>query len=102
VNTTTIYVSTNARPCASCGQALRCLNTCPDSSLQFRPDDVTTVTGVIRALNKAPQTHADARTGIPRVPVWSVACVFLGSVLMGFGFLMNQPVAQAVYEVIHR
>ena len=94
---TAIYISTNARPCASCGQPRICLNTCPDRSV-----DVTTVTGVIRALGRGPESHRDVRTGIPRVPVWSVACVFLGSVLMGCGFLMNQPVAHMVYEVIHR
>jgi hypothetical protein len=127
---TVTYVSTNSRPCASCHQVRNCLNTCPDRDpmvpsvmvfgeialpdgtmylypaetprfLEVPPADIVTVSGVVRAFDKEPQSHAKGRTSLPRVPVGAVALIVLGLTLMAIGFLMNEPLAWLIYGVIH-
>jgi len=44
--------------------------------------DYVTITGLIRAVDKGPQSHRADRARSRRVPVWSIACVFVGVVLM--------------------
>lgn len=68
----------------------------------YLADNALTVTGVIRAIVKDPETHAEDRTGIPRVPVWSLAAIVSGLVLMAIGWVLNDPVAQFVFEAIPR
>ena len=128
---TATYTSTNSRPCASCGQRRNCLNTCPDRDpmvpslmmfgeielpdgtryiypaetprfVQVPPVDIVTVSGVVRAFDKEPQSHAKGRTSLPRVPVGAVALIMLGLALMAVGFLMNEPLAWFIFGVIHR
>jgi hypothetical protein len=36
----------------------------------------------------------------PRVPVWAMACLFWGLVLMAIGSVLRDPVARAVWEMI--
>lgn len=59
-------------------------------------------TGVIEAFDKTPQSHAKRRSDHGRVPVWALASVFLGAVLMAFGFVMNEPVSQALWTLLHK
>lgn len=58
-------------------------------------------TGVMDVIGKAPQSHAKGRTGQPWAPVWAVAMIFAGLVLMGFGWMLNDPIAQLIYGAIH-
>jgi hypothetical protein len=103
---TTTYTSTNSRRCMSCGQVSnRCLRTCPDrivltsimrlpedslTTAPIAPADHVTMTGVFNALEKGPQSHADARYGVRRVPVGYVALVFAGMVLIGLSLVALQ------------
>jgi hypothetical protein len=59
-------------------------------------------TGVMNALDKGPEMPAERPSRVPRVPVWSVACVFSGSVLMAVGWMLNEPVARLIWEAIPR
>lgn len=69
------------------------------------PDDTLTgalsMTGVIRAIEKAPQSHAKGRGDRPAIPVWTLAIIMLGVVLMAIGFLLNESIAWAIYRMIH-
>jgi len=58
-------------------------------------------TGVMEALEKAPQSHAEGRTDAPGAPVWAIAMIFAGLVLMAIGWLLNDPIAQLIYGSIH-
>jgi hypothetical protein len=60
-----------------------------------------TFTGVMDAIEKGPQSHAEGRTGVPGVPVWALGMVFAGLVLMAIGFLLNEPVSMLIYTMIH-
>lgn len=92
---TTIYTSSNARPCMSCNQrAGYCLATCPDRSVS--PADGLTMTGVIRAV-QASQIDAEARTGEPWAPTWAVVVAFLGIVLIGVAVARN-PIALMIWS----
>lgn len=91
--------------CMSCLQTHgRHLDTCLDFGTVIipPPEDYVTMTGVIRALDKHPESHRAPSAGIPRVPAWALASVFFGAVLIGVGFLMNQPVAHLVYWMLHQ
>lgn len=113
---TTTYTSTHSRPCAYCrrprpevfGHALDCIDVMVTAILVpvIPGPDVPNVdtlaggltwTGVMRAIEEAPESHAEPRSGVPRVPVWSVASVFLGLVLMAVGFVLNAEVAAFVW-----
>jgi hypothetical protein len=63
------------------------------------PDAGVSVTGIMRALDKGAEMPAERPSRVPRVPVWSVACVFAGSVLMAFGWMLNSPVSRLIWEV---
>lgn len=106
MSTTTTYTSTNARPCASCFQRNgRCLDSCPDKfhwSVPIIPGDGLSFTGVIRAIENAPQSHAKRRARGGPVPVRYVACVFAGLVLTAIGLLLRDSVALMIWEAIHR
>jgi hypothetical protein len=65
------------------------------------PLDGLTITGVIRAVNEGPESHAEPRLGDGRVPVRYVVLLFLGLVLMGFG-LAADPIGALIYGVIPR
>jgi hypothetical protein len=69
------------------------------------PDDTLTgalsMTGVIRAIEKGPQSHAEGRMGAPWVPAWTLAVIMLGVVLMAIGFLLNEPITWVIYRTIH-
>jgi len=58
-------------------------------------------TGVMEALDKAPQSHAKGRTDVPGIPVWALVLIFAGLVLMAIGWLLNEPVAWFIYRLIH-
>jgi len=64
-------------------------------------NDGLTWTGVMDAFAEAPQTHAEARSARPPVPVWPVALILLGLVLMAFGWLLNEPISLLIYTAIH-
>lgn len=91
---TTVYNSTNARPCASCFQ-LRgaCLNWCPDQVrvpiiAGYRPItiDATALDAWFGpdALVEEYEMPVETRDDAGRVPAWAVGCVALGTVLMTF------------------
>jgi hypothetical protein len=63
-------------------------------------DDGLTVTGVVRAIDKASQMPAERRSAVPRVPLWSLACIACGLVLVAIGLVARDPVARAVWEAI--
>jgi len=44
-------------------------------------------TGVMEAISEGPQSHAGERKGGGRVPVWALACLFAGLVLIGFSMV---------------
>lgn len=46
-------------------------------------------TGVIHALEEAPQSHAERRTGAGGGSGWAVACVFAGLVLIGLSLFLG-------------
>jgi len=95
---TVIYRSTNARPCASCGQpGGYCLRSCPD-----RSQPVLSLTGVIDAVQSGPQSHAAGRSLVPRVPVGPMVLIVAGLALMGLGLMMNAQVSWLIYNLIHR
>jgi hypothetical protein len=56
------------------------------------PDEWLSWTGVMDAIEKAPESHAKGRAGRTPVPVRYVVMVFLGLVLMGIG-LAREPIA---------
>jgi hypothetical protein len=58
-------------------------------------------TGVMDAFDKAPQSHAKDRTGEPWVPVWALALILAGLVLMAVGWLLNDPITQWIYGALH-
>lgn len=58
-------------------------------------------TGVMEAFDNQPQSHAKGRTATPGAPVWAIAVIFLGLVLMAFGWLLNGPVSSLIYTAIH-
>lgn len=65
-----------------------------------RPDDLDaalSMTGVIRAIEKGPQSHAERRSRGWRVPVWAMACIVFGSPLMVLGLFANRPVSAAIH-----
>ena len=64
--------------------------------------DALTVTGVMRAVEKGPSSVVERPSRVPRVPVWSLASIVSGAVLMAIGWLMNDPVARMVFEAIPR
>lgn len=101
--TTTTYISTNARPCAACGQQ-RCLPSCPDNSipLMITTVDGLTMTGVIRAVEKGPESHAEGRNRPTWAPMWALVLVFVGGVLAALGLLFQDPVARMIWEAIHQ
>lgn len=74
-------------------------------SIQADPTDTASwglsFTGVMEALDKAPQSHAKGRTGEPWAPVWALAMIVAGLALMAFGWMLNEPVAQLIYGSIH-
>lgn len=59
-------------------------------------------TGVIEAIEKGPESHAEPRTWRGPVPVWPMVLVFLGAVLMAFGFVLNEPVSRALWALLHQ
>lgn len=63
--------------------------------------DGLTMTGIMEALEKAPQSHAEARTARRGVPVWAVACLWLGTVLVALGLLLTDQVAWMVWSWLH-
>lgn len=63
--------------------------------------DGLSFTGVMEVLENQPQSHAKGRTGEPWAPVWAIAMIFAGLVLMAFGWMLNEPVAQLIYGSIH-
>jgi hypothetical protein len=75
--------------------------TVPVTDVRQDPRDYVTMTGVLEAFDKQPQSHRDARAGVGRVPLWALTCVFVGLALIGAG-LAAQPIALAVWSVIHR
>lgn len=44
-------------------------------------------TGVMDAISEGPQSHAGERKGGGRVPVWTLLCLFVGLVLIGFSMV---------------
>lgn len=119
---TTTYTSTNSRPCASCGQPRRCLNTCPDQSpgtdLMFGTIDLPNgnkhvyLASSRRAVARmwddglsvvieAPEKPVERRSHVPRVPVGGIVLVMLGMTLMAFGLVLNEPVSLFIYGLIH-
>lgn len=64
-------------------------------------DDALSFTGVMDAFDKAPQSHAEARSSRPGVPLWAVALIIAGLALMAVGWLMNEPVSILIYTMIH-
>lgn len=58
-------------------------------------------TGVMDAIEKAPQSHAEARSARPPVPVWPVAMIVAGLALMAIGWMLNGPVSLLIYALIH-
>lgn len=105
----TIYTSTNSRRCMSCRRTPRvgCAWDCLDRDpIPYVAGPVDTLaeglswTGVMRAIEKGPEIAAEPRSAVPRVPVWSLASIVSGAVLMAVGWLMNDPVSRMVFEVI--
>ena len=74
-------------------------------SIVVQPTDVgdwgLTFTGVMEALENQPQSHAKRRTDVPGVPVWALAMIFAGLVLMAFGWMLNDPITHLIYGAIH-
>jgi hypothetical protein len=58
-------------------------------------------TGVMNAIEEAPQSHAKGRTGAPWVPVWTLVVIFAGLVLIAFGWVLNDPITHLIYGAIH-
>lgn len=58
------------------------------------PGDALSWTGVMEAI----QEPSEPRSAVPRVPVWTLAAIVCGSVLMAVGLLMNDPVSLWVWE----
>lgn len=58
-------------------------------------------TGVMDAIEKGPQTHAERRSARPPMPVWPVVLIVAGLALVAFGLLMNGPVSMLIYMMIH-
>lgn len=74
-----------------------------DDTTQVIPQPVhvdLSITGVMRAIDKGAEMPVERPSVVPRVPVWAVASVALGMVLMAFGLVLQDPLAMAVYEVI--
>jgi hypothetical protein len=64
------------------------------------PTDYVTMTGLMDAVSNGPQSHAVRRGRGGRVPVWALACVMLGTVLIGLS-LAAPSIAQLLYLIIH-
>lgn len=64
-------------------------------------DHGLTWTGVVNALEKGSQRPAEARSERTPIPVWALASVFAGVVLMALGFLLNDPVSHLIFGAIH-
>jgi hypothetical protein len=90
-NLSDAYVLSGALP--SHDEVLRSITDTSEWGLSF--------TGVMDALDKAPQSHAEGRTGEPAAPVWAIAMIFAGLVLMAIGWLLNDPITQLIYGAIH-
>jgi hypothetical protein len=71
------------------------------TSMPIPPSDGLTMTGVIRAINEAPQSHAKRRNGDPWVPMWTLVLIFAGGVLAALGLVFQDPVARLIWEAIH-
>jgi hypothetical protein len=50
---------------------------------------------------KGPEIVRTARARRERVPVWSVASMFAGTVLMAMGWGFNAPIVQWVWSALH-
>lgn len=53
------------------------------------------------AFSKGPETVAEATAYRAPMPVWPLALVFCGLVLMALGLVLNDPVARALYALAH-
>lgn len=87
-----------ARMCMSCLRT-KCPPDCPD---RVALDGGLSVTGVMRAIDEAPEMPTEARSPVPRVPVWALACIVSGLVLVAIGLVLRDPVARVVWEAIPR
>lgn len=72
-----------------------------DSYVNDSQDIPLSMTGVMEALEKAPQSHAGRRTMFADTPVWAVTCLWAGIVLVALGLLLTDQVAWVVWSWLH-
>lgn len=72
--------------------------TVPVTDVAAHPADYVTMTGIMDALEKAPETHAAPRARYPR---WAVTSVAVGGLMAVLGIGLANPIAQAVWSLIH-
>lgn len=58
-------------------------------------------TGVIEPLQPA-EIAVTPRFRVRRIPVGGIVLVMLGLTLMALGFVMNEPLAWFIYDMIHK
>lgn len=88
-----------ARMCMSCLRVGVCAWNCEDRlALDRTSVDVVPVTRAV----EASEIPAEGRPAVPRVPVWALACIVCGLVLVAIGLVLRDPVARTVWEAIQR
>lgn len=74
--------------------------TIPVVDVKADPRDYVTMTGVLEAFENQPQSHAEGSGRSGRMPVWPIACVFVGLVLAAFGLVFNDETTRFVWSLI--
>lgn len=76
------------------------LTTIPVVDVRQHPADYVTMTGVLEAFENQPQSHADRSARPALMPVWPVACVFVGLILVALGLVFNSQTTRFVWSLI--
>lgn len=74
--------------------------TVPVIDLAAHPADYVTMAGVIEALEKGPESHAAGPAGHGWYMFTSMLLVFVGAVLMAFGWIFNDATSRFVWSLL--